>query len=138
MRPPAKCAQTAAVDSFPSPGRRLSTTLCIFDSSQVADFTAAVNDRYSEYGSCDVIELVPGVYKLTQELVVDSARTLTIQAQTSAPPGSAMSTVVLDAQNDHRVFRISGGTVSLIGLGIANGNADSARCPCPAVLCALY
>lgn len=135
MRPPAKCAQTAAVDSFPSPGRRLSTTLCIFNSSQVADFTAAVNDRY---GSCDVIELVPGVYKLTQELVVDSARTLTIQAQTSAPPGSAASTVVLDAQNNHRVFRISGGTVSLIGLGIANGNADSARCPCPAVLCALY
>jgi hypothetical protein len=50
-----------------------------------------------------------------------------------------MSTVVLDAQNDHRVFRISGGTVSLIGLGIANGiDAASARCPCPAVLCALY
>jgi hypothetical protein len=116
-RCPPQDAHTAADDSFLSPGRRLSTT-CTFNPTQVDEFTSEVGNLT---GACGIIELESGVYNLTQTLTI--ARDLTIRAQTEAP-GSAVGTVVLDGQNSVRVFYITSGKVSLIGLDITNGKSS--------------
>ena len=118
----------AAEGSFLSPGRRLSTSSCTFDPSQVFDFEEAV-----KADECDVIELESGAYDISATLVIH--RTLTIQAKTPAPTGNAVSSVVLDAGegNSFRVVDIgtNGITVSLIGLGITNGKAPNQDSVCP-------
>ena len=127
-----KDVQTVAEDSFLSPGRRLSTS-CTFDPSKVVDFEEAVMD-----GDCDMIELESGVYTISATLVIE--RNLTIQAKTPAPTGNAVSSVVLVGGDDNqfRVVKIdtSGGTVSLIGLGITNGRPSGEVCvPPPRATC---
>ena len=123
-----KDVQTVAEGSFLSPGRRLSTSNCTFDPSQVDVFEKEVKG-----GACDVIELESGAYDISATLVIN--RTLTIQAKTPAPTGNAVSSVVLDAGegNSFRVVDIgtNGITVSLIGLGITNGKAPNQDSVCP-------
>jgi hypothetical protein len=123
-----KDAQTVAEGSFLSPGRRLSTSNCTFDPSQVDVFEKEVKG-----GACDVIELESGVYTILATLVIE--RSLTIQAKTPAPTGNAVSSVVLDGDvgKSFRVVKIdtSGGTVSLIGLGITNGRSSGEVCVPP-------